>query len=134
MLNEWIMLNRYFPIYKKENYGFQNCETPCRLKLRKKINVHIVAGPKSSPPGSDIQDIPMVSVTLWYSKVFLSAAEKFIIYGLANFRLSLVRRKTSRIRTKGGQKKISITVYPGCFIALSSANFFSPRIHMRNAG
>jgi len=52
------MLNRYFPIYKKENYGFQNCETPCRLKLRKKINVHIVlpADPKSSP-GSDIQDM-----------------------------------------------------------------------------
>lgn len=61
MLNEWIMLNRYFPIYKKENYGFRKCETLCRLKLRKKINVHIVlaADPKSFP-GSDIQDIPMV--------------------------------------------------------------------------
>ena len=34
--------HRYFPIYKKENYGFQNSETLCRLKLRKKINVHVV--------------------------------------------------------------------------------------------
>lgn len=93
------------------------------------FTLYLQADSKSSPPWIRYSRYPDGFGTLRYSKVFLSAAEKFIIYGLANFRPSLslspVRRRTSWIGTKGGQKKVSITIYIRLLYRTFIGEFFS---------